>query len=133
MIWNDNVIAVMDLSRAFGARIVAENFQQALCGLEQKVQAAVLPLLQLWNLNELRRNAAWFLAEGCIQEHFYRNMAEHTHHLLATLEEHVEGLLEGLEVQDEILRAPITTDYVKHYEKLAEKVSPSAERYRRAR
>jgi acyl-CoA oxidase len=132
VIWNDNVSAVMDLARAFGARIVAEKFHEALCGLEPKAQAAVLPLLQLWNLNEVRSNAAWFLAEGCIADDWYRNIAEHTQALLAIIEQHVEGLLGGLEIHDEILRAPITTDYVEHYENLAENVPPSRERYGRA-
>lgn len=125
-IWNDNVSGVMDLARAFGTRLVAEKFYGALEGLDQDTQQMILPLFRLWALSEVRTNAAWFLAEGCISEELYRELPEHADRQLGEIEGCLDELLEGLGVNHETLRAPIADDYVEHYERLSMNVPVSA-------
>lgn len=114
-IWNDHVIGVLDLARAFGVRVIAEKFYAALCGLDTNARRLVLPLFQLWAMHEVMANAAWFLAEDCLSHNLYRSIPEHTDRLLGEIEGCVDELLEGLGVNNETLRAPIADDYIEHY------------------
>jgi len=114
-IWNDNVSGVLDLARAFGARLVAENFQESVFGLDTNARRLVLPLFQLWAVHEVMTNAAWFLAEGCISHNLYRSIPEQTDHLLGEIEGSLDELLDGLGVNNETLRAPIADNYIEHY------------------
>jgi len=114
-IWNDNVSGVLELARAFGARLVAENFHESVFGLDTNARRLVLPLFQLWAVHEVMTNAAWFLAEGCISHNLYRSIPEQMDHLLGEIEGSLDELLDGLGVNNETLRAPIADNYIEHY------------------
>lgn len=116
--WNAHVNAAIALARARGERVRVEQFQASLENVrEPATHAALVRIASLHALMMLRRDAGWFLSEGCITAEQVRALDGEIDQLCAELEPDAEALAEGFDISNALLRSPIASrDYIAAYD-----------------
>ena len=125
--WNGTINTALQMARTRGARLAAEEFLAAVADARtEPVRAALRPLAAMYAITEVQRDAGWYLANSVLTADQARAIPAAIDTLCATLTDHVELLLAGLQLSPELLRAPIAADdYVAAFEAIAGARQPS--------
>ncbi len=102
---------LVTLALAYVERVVVEQFQQAVAGLEDEALAPVMTrLYDLWALWRIESDRGWFLENGYLEGSKAKAIRSLVNRLLAEVRPDALGLVEAFGIPDNCLAAPIAFD-----------------------
>ncbi|XXY49129.1 acyl-CoA dehydrogenase [Sorangium sp. So ce269] len=109
--WNDSINAAISVGSAHAARLAFERFAAAARDAEvPESKSALRLLLQLYALQELSRSTGWLLARSALTREQVDRLPGTIDALCAQILPHALLLVDGFNIPNSVLRAPIATD-----------------------
>jgi acyl-CoA oxidase len=126
--WNANINGALAMARTQGVRVALESFRAtAAQARTAEVRDALEPLVALYGLTEVQRDAGWYLARGGLTARQVEELPARIDALCARVRPVAPLLIDGFQLSPELLRAPIAADdYVAAFQRIAGAVPTAA-------
>ncbi|WP_198120185.1 acyl-CoA dehydrogenase family protein [Massilia rhizosphaerae] len=108
--WNAISNEGIEMARLRGIRTALACLHRAAGATDGSVREALRALCGLFGINELRRDAGWYLAHGLLDAEQVLDLPAVADDLCVALRPHIDLLLDGFALAPELLRAPIAAD-----------------------
>ena len=108
---------IQSTARSYGESICLQQFIASLHALKSlKCQEMITKLAILYALNSIKRDLAWFMAEGVFPQgsEFYKKFLAHYDSSVSSVALIAMDAVAAFNVCEEMLHAPIASDWVKY-------------------
>ena len=102
---------MIDVAQAYLERIVLEQFQKAIQGIEdKKSKDIVLKLSQLYALSQIEKNKGWYLEDGYMEGAKTKAIRKMVNQLCWEIRPDAVSLVKAFDIPESCLSAPIALD-----------------------
>jgi len=105
---------VQGAAKAFGERLIAEQFLSVIEGSDPSLKEQLTQLYRLYAINCVEEDAKFYLTQNLLTAQQFSELEEESRSLCRALGENSLSLGEAFAIPDEMLSAPIALDWVQY-------------------